>query len=441
MQPRRLIAIVSGLALAVVGGRAVHAAGKADHLICYKMADSAQIAAAVDMIADLQPEFSQRDCRLLKPIEFCVPATKQNITPQPKAPDLVGQPLRQDYICYLAKCPALAVPPAKRVADQFGPHVEQKYKPTKICVPAAKLPIRCGVDTGGPRCGGVCPPGKTCKQSTTAPSGCDCQPLPCGGQPQTGGACGGTCPDPSQVCQLSNTSSGKPTCGCGQLPPPPCGTNPLTGSCGGLCSDPTQVCQVDASGNCGCAPVPQPCGPSTSTPPVCGGTCPNPADSCVPGTGTQPCTCVPPTCRQDPVTGACTGSCAGSTAPGTCHLGPNGCTCGPSPCSIDPASGQCGGVCPNGALCAPDATNNCTCLQPCGTNPLTGSCGGGCPPNETCQVNAQQECLCTPPPPCGVGAETAGVCSGHCVPGQVCKTVPVTTPDGKTTLSCTCVNN
>jgi hypothetical protein len=435
MQPRRLIPIVSGLALAVVGVRMTHAGGKADHLICYRMADSAQIAAAVDMIADLQPEFSQRNCRLLKPIEFCVPATKQNIiTSSPTPPDLVGQPLRQDYICYLARCPALSVPPAKQVADQFAVHVEQKYKATKICVPAAKLPIRCG-DAEAPRCGGVCPAGATCKLSA-ATGQCACQPLPCGGQPDKGGTCGGACPD-GQICQLSNSTSGKPTCGCGQVPPPPCGNNPLTGSCGGACTDPTQICQVDASGNCGCGPIPQPCGNTSG---VCGGTCPNPADQCVPGTVPgQPCTCVPPPCHQDPVTGACSGTCATGAAPGTCHLSANGCVCGPPPCSIDPASGQCAGPCPNGGTCAPDSANNCTCLQPCNFN-VDNVCGGACPPGETCQVTqtgTQRQCLCVKPPNCTFGAETPNFCSGFCPPGQLCRTIK--TPSAG--LQCLCLNN
>src|SRR5262249_39279646 len=193
MQPRRLIAIVGGLAVAVAGARAASAGGGSDHLICYRMGDSLQIAAAVDLIANPQPDFTQRDCRLINPIESCVPATKQNIMPPPGTPDLVGQPLRQDYICYLAKCPAGAVPPAKKVVDQFGVRVEQKYKPTKVCVPAVKFPVGCG-QTGAPQCGGVCPPGRTCKQVAAGTSRGDRLPLPCGGQPDKGGACGGDGP-------------------------------------------------------------------------------------------------------------------------------------------------------------------------------------------------------------------------------------------------------
>jgi len=437
MQPRRLIAIVGGLAIAVVGARAVHAAGKADHLICYKMADKFVIAAAVDMIADLQPEFTQRDCRLLKPIEFCVPATKQNINnPPPGALDLVGQPLRQDYICYLAKCAVGLVPPAKKVGDQFGVRIEQKYKPTKICVPAAKLPVRCSESV--PQCGGVCPAGTTCKQAAATTPACTCLPLPCGGQPDKGGACGGTCSDPNQICQLLNSTSGKQVCSCGQVPPPPCGTNPLTGSCGGTCSDPNQTCQTDASGNCTCLPIPPPnlCGLNTAG--VCGGTCPNPADSCVPSTiADQPCTCVPPPCHQDPATGQCSGTCATTGAsPGTCHLSGGACVCGPSPCSIDPATGVCGGLCPGGGTCLPDSANECGCRQPCGLD-ANNNCGGFCAGGGTCQVIGGA-CVCNPPKPCGPGAETAGVCSGACQqPGQVCRTIK--TPS--TGLQCMCLNN
>jgi hypothetical protein len=371
---------------------------------------------------------------LIKPIEFCVPATKQNVQPTPSTPDLVGQPLRQDYVCYQAKCPTGAVPPAKRVADQFGVRVEQKYRPEKVCVPAVKLPVRCG-DTGGPTCGGVCPTGASCKQAPGS-SQCSCQPLPCGGPPDKGGTCGGACPE-GQVCQVSNSTAGKPTCGCGQLPPPPCGTNPLTGSCGGTCTDPTLTCLPDATGNCSCLPVPTTlCSQAAGG--TCGGTCPNPEDSCVPSNlPGQPCTCVPAPCHQDTVTGVCTGTCAAAPGGGTCHLdGANGCVCGPPPCTIDPASLQCGGTCPGGGTCAPDAANNCGCLNPCGFDAQHTVCGGSCPPGQACEVIGQ-ECVCNPVPPCSFGAEVPALCSGSCPPGKVCKTQATS----KTTLSCLCLNN
>src|SRR5262249_38677450 len=75
-----------------------------DHLVCYKMRDKTRVNSSTDLITQLQPEFTQRGCIIVKPIEFCVPATKINVSPIPTNPNIVGTPLKNDYICYLAKC-------------------------------------------------------------------------------------------------------------------------------------------------------------------------------------------------------------------------------------------------------------------------------------------------------------------------------------------------
>lgn len=432
------VAVVTSMWLtaAILGAVPAGAGGRADHLMCYRMTDKLAVTAAVDMIADLQPQFSQRGCTLVKPIEFCVPASKQNVQPPPAATELSGQPLRQDYVCYLAKCNKRAAAPASQlVADQFGVRPEVNFKAAKICVPASKFPARCGAATS-PTCGGACPPGEECK-ANAAGAGCSCLPAPCAGAPDKAGMCGGTCPQ-DQICRLATNAAGKTACTCQQVPPPPCGKNPLSGSCGGDCTDPTLKCLPDVDGACICQQPPPPaqfCGIVPGA--VCGGECPNPDDTCVASTvdPNKPCVCAPAPCRQDPLTGACAGGCDPAAAAGTCHLdsGTHQCTCGPPPCGVDPATGQCGGPCPSGGLCAANAANQCVCTSPCGFDQQQ-VCGGGCPPGETCAQQGQ-ECLCTAPPPCGFGAEVAGFCSGSCPVGTSCHTTNVS----KSTLACVCL--
>jgi hypothetical protein len=190
---------VACVATALLGVTPALAGGRADHLMCYKMTDKLAINAAVDMIADLQPQFTQRGCTLVQPVEFCVPATKQNVQPAPTANDLFGQPLRQDYICYKAKCEKTGAPASQLLADQFGVRPAVKFKATKVCVPATKFPVLCGA-AGSRTCSGACPAGQQCVANATG-AGCDCQPGPCEGPPDKSGSCGGTCPDPQQVCR------------------------------------------------------------------------------------------------------------------------------------------------------------------------------------------------------------------------------------------------
>jgi hypothetical protein len=428
------------VATAMLGAVPAGAGGRADHLLCYRMTDKLAVTAAVDMIADLQPQFTQRGCTIVKPIEFCVPASKLNVQPPPNATEVSGQPLRQDYVCYLAKCEKKSIAPASQlIADQFGMRPESGFKAAKICVPATKSPAECGAATS-PTCGGTCPPGEVCHQAPTGAAGCTCAPAPCGGAPDKAGVCGGDCPG-DELCRPSANAAGKVLCTCQQQPPPPCGQNPLTGSCAGDCADATLKCLPDPDGSCTCQQPPGPgdlCALVPGALPVCGGDCPNPADTCVASTAdpNKPCVCEPAACHQDPLTGACSGTCTAAAGDGTCHLDATShqCTCGPPPCAVDPANEQCGGPCPDGETCAANAANQCGCITPCGFN-QDQVCGGGCPPGTACMVQGQ-ECTCVPPPPCGFGAESAGACSGSCPAGTSCHTQAA--PKG---LACVCRND
>ena len=76
MNIRRTLWIGVGLFF-VFGARASNA-GTLDHLLCHRTRDPLKLKIAVDMIADIQPEFTAQGCVLVKPFEFCVPATKNS---------------------------------------------------------------------------------------------------------------------------------------------------------------------------------------------------------------------------------------------------------------------------------------------------------------------------------------------------------------------------
>ena len=276
------------------------------------MVDKTQISSAVDLFAELQPEFSVKGCALIRPLEFCVPVTKQNVQPPPPQASITGQPLKDDYVCYLLKCPEKSLDPARIVADQFGQRLQRKYKPAKLCVPARKAPPPCGPTTGARQCGGTCPDGSASCHFDVATKQCTCNPAQtCGGNPDAAGHCGGICP-PGETC-LPSLVGTKVTCDCQPPPPPPCGLNTSTGTCGGACDNPNDKCEfVQASGDCLCQP---PEGGCPTTPPAggtCGGTCTEATFLCALDPLTNQCRCQPPPqpCGPNPATGQCGGICA-----------------------------------------------------------------------------------------------------------------------------------
>lgn len=406
---KRLIFVLSVSAVILTAGIAAAQAGvPLDHLVCYKTMDPLKLPQpnTTDLLAQLQPEFSQKGCTLLKAIEFCVPATKLNVQPPPPDPNIVGQPLKNDYICYLAKCPNPVPPPDKQVIDQFGSRLEKNYRVAKVCVPAQKRPPGCG--QVGSQCLGACPAGQVCQQFKSGGIvTCDCAPktTPCGGKPDAAGLCTGTCTDPTQQCVLAKitTTTGQVqvVCTC-QPPPQSCGRDPATGACGGTCTNATDQCITDpATGQCTCEPAPTPCQSSVGADGAvtCGGVCPLPGQNCAVDTATGKCSCQPPAgCSQDPLTGACGGTCL--NVGDVCALDSTGhCGCQPPPCGStgNPAPNQCGGACPfPGQQCTPDATGACNCqpLTPCGPTG-TNTCGGTCPVPGVCRiVPGTTNCAC-----------------------------------------------
>lgn len=408
---KKLLCILTASAIALpLMATAIYAqAGPDDHLICYSMKDSFQTTKAApltaDLVSDLQPEFTQRGCTLLKPFQFCVPANKTNVKPASanKNPGIIGQPLQNDYICYITKCPKQPVPSSKVVTDQFDTHKQRKYQPLTVCVPAVKRPAGCPVGvtgiTGAAMCGGACPPNaagqsQTCQFDRKGKT-CTCTPPPkgCSGKPDSAGQCGGPCTAP-QVC-LPGIKPGTTTieCGCQNPPPPGCTVDPATGTCGGTCpTDPTKTCAFDSSGQCTCVNGSQPCqGPAGAT--GCGGTCDLPGQQCHPDASGQ-CTCAP-SCGPNPFTGACGG----------------GCTTAGETCLRDPSTGQCGCLPPPNAPCGVNSQNVCT-----------GTCPPGSPAGATCGIDpVTGACNCSPQPvPCGPALLPACQ-NGACPAGTTCK--------------------
>ncbi|HJQ83672.1 MAG TPA: hypothetical protein VKA21_06335 [Candidatus Binatia bacterium] len=134
--------VTKRVAVAVFGvmfvlGPGIARAQLLDHLKCHKVKDPTKLpGTTADLNAALQPEFSSPDCRILKAKYFCVPAAKENVQPAPPRPDITGQGLLTDYVCYTVKCPLQ--PGDRVVTDQFGTRTQTKYKTSLLCVPAVK---------------------------------------------------------------------------------------------------------------------------------------------------------------------------------------------------------------------------------------------------------------------------------------------------------------
>src|SRR5262245_12220227 len=105
------------------------------HLKCHRVIDPLRLQATLD-VEGLESEFSGTGCQLGSPKLFCVPVAKNNVQPPPTRPDVTGQDLSDDYVCYKLRCPVQ--PPDKQVTDQFGTRMEKRYSAETLCVPAGK---------------------------------------------------------------------------------------------------------------------------------------------------------------------------------------------------------------------------------------------------------------------------------------------------------------
>jgi hypothetical protein len=193
---KRFSAYAPALITACVLALPLHAdaQGRLDHLKCHKMRDALAPHASADLIAELQPEFSSNDCKILRAKLFCEPVTVSNVQPPPARPDIVGNPLSNGYVCYETRCPTR--PADGDVTDRFGTHAQRRYRTSLLCVPARTQ----------------------CEPTTCADQGADCGVIAdgCGGTVDCGGCIG------AEVCGGSGAPNVcAPPIPCGNVPAPP----------------------------------------------------------------------------------------------------------------------------------------------------------------------------------------------------------------------------
>ena len=128
---------------------------QADHLECYKIADS---LAATRYTADLSGLAVQPGCVVKTPAKLlCVPTTKTNVVPAP--PGAPPGPATSPSLCYKVKCAAPSTS-GVTVTDQFGSRQVAPRTARLLCAPATLgtttsttlPPTRCCQGLGGPLC-------------------------------------------------------------------------------------------------------------------------------------------------------------------------------------------------------------------------------------------------------------------------------------------------
>jgi hypothetical protein len=158
-----------------------------DNLKCHKVRDPVRVRGLVDLAA-LQPQFSDSGCQLGNPKLFCAPVAKTLVSPPIVPPEIAGQPLTHDYICYKLKCPSQPGP--AEVVDAFGTRTLGEFKSSLICLPARKTAVRtpCGpqltCDSQNEICVSRGPAGPSVTYS--------CDPVPIGCEVDRSCACVGT---------------------------------------------------------------------------------------------------------------------------------------------------------------------------------------------------------------------------------------------------------
>ena len=159
------------LSVGVIGD--VHAAADPDHLKCYKIKDQKTFKSAQVELTALLSEFGMPEsCELKgKAKHFCVPVSNAVMSVEDGTLQSVdGDYLNADQLCYkLKKCPKTEIPP-REVSDLFGTRNIEKFKASKLCVPAYTegLPVV-------PFCGnGVIEPGETCESDNECAGGESC---------------------------------------------------------------------------------------------------------------------------------------------------------------------------------------------------------------------------------------------------------------------------
>lgn len=215
-------------ALLLVGGSLVAGPAVAqlhDHLKCYKVRDETSFAATVDLRPADDALFAvDVGCAVkVRSRQLCFPVEKDLVASSSGQLNVTGQELNNAFLCYAVKCPAIAVPEALQMSDQFGTRTVTRLKTSTIC---------------GPAIVGVPAP------TTTLPHG---PPRQCADAAAPN--CDGTCGNPNLACV---DVAGACVCQ-GQEPFMQCGLLAGAPTCWGLCEG-SQSC-IDVSGACQCADV------------------------------------------------------------------------------------------------------------------------------------------------------------------------------------------
>lgn len=195
-----------------------------DHLACFRVRDH---AARGRFTVALTTDTGTIACTVKTPAKVgCLEMSQDLITPLPPtgAPGSGSKP--GSFLCYTMKCPK-PFPPGAPFADQFGSRTITFRGAQLLCAPAtqtgATATTTSSTTTGGSttsttaagctfsegRCTGTCGAGMRC--GTSVPTGCTCQPVPCGEADAP--ECNGACSNAGEACVFDPTDpSGGCTC-------------------------------------------------------------------------------------------------------------------------------------------------------------------------------------------------------------------------------------
>ena len=151
-----------------------------DHLLVYKIRAAPALAVDYSMdLAAMAPELAALGCRVRsgsRTKHLLAPVDKRNVTPAPPNPEIRGQDLTADYLCYKLECPARD--PAVRFVrrNQLASHSVAKVRARRICVPSqtsappTTVPT-CGGDGASCAAGDACCDGLFCCEGIPVPPG------------------------------------------------------------------------------------------------------------------------------------------------------------------------------------------------------------------------------------------------------------------------------
>jgi len=197
-----------------------------DHLKCYKVKDTANFRATVDLRPLLSAPFEvDANCTVkVRSRQLCFPVAKGVASSEGPSLDVSGQELENAFLCYTVKCPRAPLPESLEMSDQFGTRTLTGLRTSTICAPAvygappptttttipAGTPRSC-IDATPPDCDGTCNNFNFACRPNGAGDACNCVyvdvfggcPMADGGAPACWGSCEGSnsCIEVGGACQ------------------------------------------------------------------------------------------------------------------------------------------------------------------------------------------------------------------------------------------------